>query len=89
MPTQALREGAGKLAGMDVGMMGFGFLMMFFGLLVVAGVNAITVGAVIYFTGAGHSHGTIDTQARQMLDQRYAKGEIGEEEYRRIRRQLS
>ena len=70
-------------------MMGFGFLMMFFGLLVVAGVIAITVGAVIYFTGAGHTRGTIDTQARQMLDQRYAKGEIGEEEYRRIRRQLS
>ena len=71
-----------------MGMMGFGFLMMFFGLLVVAGVIAITVGAVIYFTGAGHSQGTIDTQARQMLDLRYAKGEIGEDEYKRMRREL-
>ena len=74
---------------MDMGMMGFGFLMMFFGLLVVAGVIAITVGAVIYFTGSGRSRGTVDTQARQILNQRYAKGEIGEEEYRRMRRELS
>lgn len=72
-----------------MGMMGFGFLMMFFGLLVVAGVIAITVGAVIYFTGVGHSQGMIETQARQMLDQRYAKGEIGEDEYKRMRRELS
>lgn len=72
-----------------MGMMGFGFLMMFFGLLVVAGVIAITVWAVIYFTDSGRSRGTIDPQARQILDQRYAKGEIGEEEYQRMRRQLN
>lgn len=37
---------------MGVGMMGFGLLMMFLGLLVIAAVIAILVWAVIYFTGA-------------------------------------
>ena len=73
---------------MDIGMMGFGLLMMFVGLLVVAAVIAIVVWAVIYFTGAGRSRGRPDGQARQILDHRYAKGEIDEEEYRRIRREL-
>ena len=72
-----------------MGMMGFGLLMMFAGLLVVVGVIAITVWAVIFFTSSGRSRQTIDTQARQILDQRYAKGEIGEEEYQRMRRQLN
>ena len=74
---------------MGMGMMGFGLLMMLVGLLVVAGVIALGVWAVIYFTGAGRSHGGPDNQARQILDQRYAKGEIGDEEYQRIRRELS
>ena len=73
---------------MGMGMMGFGLLMMFVGLLVIAALIAIVVWAVIYFTGTGRSRGGPDDQARQILDQRYAKGEIGEEEYRRIRREL-
>ena len=73
---------------MGMGMMGFGLLMMFVGLLVVAAVIAIVVWGVIYFTRAGGSRGGPGDQARQILDQRYAKGEIGEEEYRRIRREL-
>ena len=71
-----------------MGMMGFGFLMLFFGLLVVVGVIAIAVGAVIYFTRPGRPGGTDDGQARQILDQRYAKGEIGDEDYKRMRREL-
>lgn len=74
---------------MAMGMMGFGLLMMLVGLLVVAGVIAIGVWAIIYFTGAGRFRGRPDNQARQILDQRYAKGEIGAEEYQRIRRELS
>jgi len=74
---------------MDMGMMGFGLLMMFVGLLVVVvGLIAIVVWAVIHFTESGGSHGAIDGQARQILDQRYARGEIGDEEYKRIRREL-
>ncbi len=69
-------------------MMGSGVLMMFIGFLVVVAVVAIVVWAVIHFTGSGRSHPPSDSQARQILDQRYARGEIGEEEYKRIRREL-
>ena len=69
-------------------MMGFGVLMMFIGFLVVVAVVAIAVWAVIYFTGSGRASGSKDGQARQILDQRYARGEIGDEEYKRIRREL-
>lgn len=73
---------------MGMGMMGFGLLMMFFSLLVVVGLVAIAVAVVIYFTGSGRSRGTSETQARHILDQRYARGEIGDDEYQRMRRQL-
>jgi len=73
---------------MDMGMMGFGLLMMFIGLVVVVALIAIAVWAVIYFTGSGRAPEPKDGQARQILDQRYARGEIGEEEYKRIRREL-
>lgn len=72
-----------------MGMMGFGLLMMFVGLLVLVGLVALAVWAVIYFTGSGgSSRGTSDLQARQILDQRYARGEIGDDDYQRMRRQL-
>ena len=71
-----------------MGMMGFGLLMMLVGLLVLVGLVAITVWAVIYFTGSGGSRGTSETLARHILDQRYARGEIGDDEYQRMRRQL-
>jgi len=73
---------------MGSGMMGFGLLMMFGSLLVVVGLVALAVWAVIYFTGSGHSHGTRDPQARQILDQRYARGEISDDDYKRMRREL-
>lgn len=88
MPAPASRERAGKLRVMGMGMMGFGLLMMFVGLLVLVGFGAIAVWAVIYFTGSGHTRGAGPTQARQILDQRYARGEIGDDEYLRMRRQL-
>jgi len=69
-------------------MMGLGLLMMFIGLLVVVALIAIAVWAVIHFTGSGRRNGPSDGQARQILDQRYARGEIGDDEYNRIRREL-
>ena len=71
-----------------MGMMGFGLLMMFFGLLVLVGLVAIAVWAVIYFTGSGRLRSTSAMQARDILDQRYARGEIGDDDYQRMRRQL-
>jgi putative membrane protein len=73
---------------MGMGMMGFGLLMMLVGLLVVAGLIGIVVWALIYFTGAGRSS-PLDPHAREILDRRYATGEIDHEEYQRIRRALS
>ena len=39
---------------MGMGMMGFGLLMMLLSLVVVVGLVALAVWAVIYFTGSGH-----------------------------------
>ena len=69
-------------------MMGFGVLMMFVGFLVVVALVAIVVWAVVYFTRSSRSGNPSAGDARQVLDQRYARGEIGEEEYKRIRREL-
>ena len=71
-----------------MGMMGFGVLMMLFGLLVLVGIVALIIWAVIQFTGAGRPGGPGGPQARQILDQRYALGEIDQDEYQRIRREL-
>ena len=68
--------------------MGFGLMIMFIGLLVVVAVVAIAVWAVIYFTGSSRSGTRGDSQARQILDQRYARGEIGDDDYKRMRREL-
>lgn len=69
---------------MGMGMMGFGLLMMFLGVLVLAGIVAIAVWAVV--TGSGR--GASSPRARQILDERYAKGEIDGDEYQRRRREL-
>jgi len=73
---------------MDMGMIGFGFLMMLFGLLILIGLVAVVVAAVLYLTGSARPRGPSDPQAQQILDQRYAKGEIDDEEYQRRRRAL-
>ena len=71
---------------MGTGMMSFGLLMMVLGLLVVAGVTAVIAWAVVRFAGGGASGNR--GSARRILDERYARGEIGPEEYQRIRREL-
>ena len=73
---------------MGMGMVGFGLLMMLFGLLVVVGIVALIIWAVLHLTGAGRPGRPGGPQARQILDQRYARGEIDQDEYQRIRREL-
>ena len=73
---------------MGMGMAVFGLLMMLFGLLVVVGIVALIIWAVLHLTGAGRPGGPGGSQARLILDQRYARGEIDQDEYQRIRREL-
>ena len=70
------------------GMMSFGVLMMLFGLLILIGVVVLIVWAVIRMSEAGRSRGSGDASARQILDQRYARGEIDGDEYQRTKREL-
>ncbi len=74
---------------MGMGMMGVGLQMMVLGLVVVIGLVAVAVWAVMYFIGAGRPCRASDSQARQILDQRSASGQIDRDEYLRIRRELS
>jgi putative membrane protein len=66
-----------------MGMMAFGLLMMLIGFVVVVVVIAVVVWAIVSLTArpAGDS-------ARRTIDERYARGEIGDDEYRRMKRQL-
>ena len=70
--------------GPGIGMMGFGLLMMLIGLIVVVAIIALVVWAVVGFTSRSGSGDT----ARRTLDERYARGEIGDDEYQRMKRQL-
>ena len=71
-----------------MGMMGFGVLMMLFGLLLLVGIVALIIWAVLRLTGSGRPSSPGGDQARQILGQRYARGEIDQDEYQRIRREL-
>ncbi len=70
-------------------MMGFGLLLfLLFSVFLVLGAVWL-VRAV--FPGAAPQQGAApgsDRSARQILDQRYARGEISKEEYDRIRKDL-
>ena len=70
--------------------MGFGFLGMFlfWGILLVVVVG----GAVIVFrqiTGTRPSGGQYRPTARHVLDERFARGEIDQEEYKAIRARIT
>ena len=70
-------------------MMGFGFLGMFlfWGVLLALVVG----GAVLAFrqtTGARPPGGQRQPTARQVLDERFARGEVSREEYEAIRAQI-
>ena len=70
-------------------MMGFGLLLL---LLVGGGLLAVLVGALglVSRHGAGTRWpgGSRQPAARQLLDQRFARGEISREEYEAIRVQI-
>jgi putative membrane protein len=70
-------------------MMGFGFLgmLLFWGALLalVAGGTALVFPQA---TGARLPGGQRQPMARQVLDERFARGEIGREEYETIRTQI-
>jgi putative membrane protein len=72
---------------MGMGMMTFGLLMMLSGLAVLVVIVVVGFWAVIHFTGPGRQGGS-GSDPREILDQRFARGEIDQEEYQRIRRQL-
>lgn len=67
-------------------MMGFGFLGMF--LFWGVSLALVIVGAVLVFrqtTDARSESGQRQPTARQVLDERFARGEISQEEYDKIR----
>lgn len=71
-------NGFGFHNGMGFGM---GFGMLFFLLLIV-------VVLVLAFRGLSGGGSSAPPSARELLDQRYARGEIGREEYERMRADL-
>jgi putative membrane protein len=71
--------------GMDI--LSYGVLMMILALVVLVVIVAIAVWAV-HLSGSGHGGGASHPHPRQILDLRYAKGEIDGEEYQRIRREV-
>ena len=77
---------------MDGGMMWLGLLMMVFGLLVFAGIILLGVWAVTRLTGSerGRSDGPANSAEDPLiiLQRRYARGEIGRDDYERVRSDL-
>lgn len=77
---------------MGGGMMWIWFLMMLFGLLVFGGVILLAIWAVTRLTGSERSQpGTTANSPEDplvILQRRYARGEVGREEYERIRADL-
>jgi putative membrane protein len=75
----------GTMLGSGFGL--FGLFGVLFNLAILVGVVVLAVWAVQKFTGSGHSRGAGDNRASQMLsardilDQRYARGELNREEY--------
>jgi putative membrane protein len=63
-----------------------GFMMLLFWTLVIGGIIWVV-------RGANHPHQSpqqlVPNSARQILDERFARGEIGEDEYRQRRSLLS
>lgn len=71
-------------------MMGFGYLWMLLGLLVSAAILALLIWVIVHFAHWSATHAAVEgSGAGRILDERYARGEIGWEEYQRIRQDLA
>ena len=87
-----MRLGKGRTVGYGSGM-GMGWMWLFW-LLLVTGVVVLLVVAVRAIgggtTGGGRGSAPVSrrSRARQVLDERYARGEIATEEYRERLREL-
>ena len=77
---------------MGGGMMGIWFLMMLFGLLAFIGIILLAVWAVTRLSGSERLRaGSASASAEDplvILQRRYARGEIGRDDYERIRADL-
>jgi putative membrane protein len=72
-----------------MGMMGMMILMFFFGLLLIALFVLIVVVIVKRLWGSNIPFSVSDREnALEILKKRYAKGEVGKEEYERIKRDI-
>lgn len=71
---------------MGMGMMGVGLVVMLILFLLAAGAVGLVVWAIVQFT---HPTAGGGASARRILDERYARGEIDDDEYTRRKRQLS
>lgn len=79
--------GFGHMRGWGWGMAGLGLLMM----LAVIGLVVWLIVFLARSTGPSSGSTTSDTRAaaaRELLDERYARGEIGREEYLQMREDL-
>ena len=67
---------------------GFGFGHWFFGILIWVVILLVLVGLVRGIGGFGSSDGKRNKSAREILEERYARGEIDQEEFERKKRDL-
>jgi putative membrane protein len=73
---------------MGYGMMGFGLLGLLFNLLVLVGVVVLVVWAVRSFSSGSHERPHEQTP-REIVQARYARGEITREQYQEMLKDLS
>lgn len=77
---------------MGGGMLWFGIVMMIFGLLVFAGIILLAIWAIARFTGSDRLRPSNASSSPDdpltILQRRYARGEIGRDDYERIRSDL-
>ena len=76
----------------DGGMMWLGLLMMVLGLLIFAGIILLAVWVVTRLTSSERSRSSVPASPAEdplvILRRRYARGEIGRDDYERIRSDL-
>ena len=64
-----------------------GFLMMLFGFIIFVGILALIIWGIVHF--ARQSGGIISESPLDVLKKRYARGEISQQEFQRMKTELS